>query len=95
MGDVVPMDPSWRVGAVFRACVRYGMDRDWAETKLAEQIGASSAQKLCGIWFRKDPISGPASGPPPGYKLSVIERARNAYAENYRSVEPVAPEMFF
>ena len=55
-------DTSWRVGAIYRCCVRYNKDMLWAQQKLEELckrseedkiIAGHSYPQLAQIWFRR------------------------------------------
>lgn len=71
-------DESWRVGAIYRCCVRYYMPESWAYNQLCKirhlstegnVIAGHSFPKLANIWFRK---SNPKA-------LSHIEQAQRTY----------------
>ena len=49
-------DPSWRVGACFRAVVRHHMPRETVEERLTQAIGRDKAARLADIWFRRKPF---------------------------------------
>lgn len=55
-------DPSWRIAAIYRCCVRYGKDREWCYQQLEKIKPASlegsvlnthSTLRIADIWFRK------------------------------------------
>jgi len=46
-------DKSWRVGAIYRCCVRYGKDQDGALHRMWEVFTSSSnVHNTVSIWFR-------------------------------------------
>jgi hypothetical protein len=61
-------DKSWRVGAIYRCCVRYNKDMLWAKAKIAELstlsadgkvIAGRSYPRLVDIWFRRSHPTAP------------------------------------
>lgn len=79
-------DSSWRVGAIFRSCVRNGRDREWAEARLTESIGKRNAASLAETWFRQDPFfntiddaRAPGLKTPAGFSASVIDKERERF----------------
>lgn len=54
-------DSSWRVGAIYRCCVRYGKGQAWARDQLEKafkrfepvsRAHPRKAEQLAAIWFR-------------------------------------------
>ena len=57
MARVEASDTAWRVGAIYRSCVRYGMTAETALHHMRELFTINSgrrgsAENLVGIWFR-------------------------------------------
>lgn len=98
MSEIPASDPSWRVAAVFRACVRFHMSREDARERLKAAIGGHGAERLTAIWFRKAPYFNTREDADTyhagfadeelrdtlvaGYRPSTIESARESWAES-------------
>jgi hypothetical protein len=56
-------DKCWRVAAIYRCCIRYNKDMQWAHEKLSEMrilssdgnvIAGHSFPRLAQIWFQRE-----------------------------------------
>ncbi len=95
MPDFEENDTSWRVGAIFRACVRYHLSREAASERLSEVLRyKDEVERLVDIWFREDPYFKSRIGyeawrngildrdEVAGYRPSVIQASRDAWSDH-------------